>query len=47
MIALTNLEKEALQAIFPEHCLKATPDPDFTSNLYKFDMTLCPTNPGI
>ena len=33
---------EAIRAVFPEQCLKATPDPEFLSNLYGFDMTLCP-----
>ena len=32
---------EALRAVFPEQCLKATPDPEFLSSLYGFDMTLC------
>ena len=33
---------EALRAVFPEQCLKSTPDPEFLSNLYGFDMSLCP-----
>ena len=35
---------EALRTVLPEQCLKATPDPEFLSNLYGFDMiwTLCP-----
>jgi len=47
MIALGIQEKEALQAVFPMHCLRATPDPDFISNLYEFDMTLCPHRPWL
>ena len=35
-------KESALLAVFPEHCLKATPDPEFISNLYGFDMSLCP-----
>jgi hypothetical protein len=31
--------------MFPEQCLKATPDPEFLSNLYDFDMSLCPHRP--
>ena len=45
MIALKDSEKQSLQAIFPEQCLKATPDPEFLSNLYEFDMSLCPHQP--
>ena len=37
-----QLKKQTLQAVFPEHCLKATPDPEFLSNLYGFDMSMCP-----
>ena len=43
MIDLMHYEKRSLQAVFPEQCLKATPDPEFLSNLYGFDiMSLCP-----
>ena len=35
-------EEKCLLDVFAEHCLKATPDPEFISNLYVFDMTLCP-----
>jgi len=42
MIALVYLEKQSLRAVFPEQCLKATPDPEFLSNLYDFDMSTCP-----
>ena len=42
MIALSYVDKQAFLAVFPEHCLKATPDPEFLSNLYGFDMSLCP-----
>ena len=42
MIALSHLDKKSLMAVFPEHCLKATPNPKFLSNLYGFDMSLCP-----
>ena len=38
MIALV---KQSLQAIFPEQCLKATPDPEFLSNLYDLDTSPC------
>ena len=31
-----HYEKEALRAVFPEQCLKATPDPEFLSSLYGF-----------
>ena len=41
MIALTHLEKQAFLEVFPEQCLKSTPDPEFLSNLYGFDMSLC------
>ena len=30
-----------LQEILPEHCFKATPDPEFLSNLYSFDISFC------
>ena len=42
MIALVDVQKQSLQMVFPEQCLKATPDPEFLSNLYGFDMSLCP-----
>jgi hypothetical protein len=42
MIALVGSEKESLQEVFPEQCLKATLDPTLLSNLYDFDMSLCP-----
>ena len=41
MIALTHLEKQAFLEVFPEQGLKSTPDPEFLSNLYGFDMSLC------
>jgi hypothetical protein len=47
MIALLDFEKQSLQAVFPEQCLKATPDPEFLSNLYGFDMSLCPHRPSL
>ena len=42
MIALSYVDKQSCLAAFPEQCLKATPDPEFLSNLYGFDMSLCP-----
>jgi hypothetical protein len=42
MIALTWSEKKALREEFPERCLKATPDPEFLSNLYDYDISMCP-----
>ena len=43
MIGHRDYKKESiLRAVFPEQCLKATPDPEFLSNLYGFDMSLCP-----
>ena len=39
---MDHKKKSAFQAVFPEQCLKATPDPEFLSNLYCFDMSLCP-----
>ena len=42
MIAPVYLEMRSLQAVFLEQCLKATPDPEFLSNLYDFDMSMCP-----
>ena len=47
MIALMLYEKQSLQAVFPEQCLKVTPDPEFLSNLYHFDMSLCPHRPTL
>ena len=41
MIALARSEKQAFLAVFPEQCLKSTPDLEFLSNLYVFDMSLC------
>jgi len=45
MIALAYLEMRSLQAVFLEQCLKATPDPEFLSNLYDFDISMCPHRP--
>ena len=42
MIAPKHFEKQSLREVFPELCLKATPDPEFLFNLYHFDMSLCP-----
>ena len=42
MIAFSYEDKQSFLAVFPERCLKATPDPEFLSNLYGFDMSLCP-----
>ena len=42
MIALTDFEKRSLKEVFPEQCPKATPDPEFLSNLYNFDISMCP-----
>ena len=42
MIAFSYVDKQCFRAVFPEHCLKTTPDPEFLSNLYGFDMSLCP-----
>ena len=47
MIASVRQEMQFLQAIFPELCLKATPDPEFLSNLYGFDMSFCPHQPPL
>ena len=47
IIALAHVEKQSLQAVFPEQCLKATPDPDFLSDLYCFDISLCPHRPSL
>ena len=46
MIALIDMHmkkrlKQTFLAVFPEHCLKSTPDPEFLSNLYGFDRSLC------
>ena len=45
MIALAQLERHSLQAVFPQQCLKATPDPEFLLNLYDFDISMCPHRP--
>ena len=37
-----DYEKRFLQEVFSELCLKTTPDPEFLSNLYGFDVSLCP-----
>ena len=42
MVAPVYYGKQSLQAVFPEHCLKATPNLEFLSNLYGFNMSLCP-----
>ena len=43
LIGRRNYENvAALQVVFPAQCLKATPDPEFLSNLYGLDMSLCP-----
>ena len=42
MIVLVYSEKQSLRAVFPEQCLKATPDLELICNLYGFDMSLCP-----
>jgi hypothetical protein len=42
VIALVHFEKRSILAVFLEQCLKATPDPEFLSNLYDFDMSMCP-----
>ena len=34
MIALSDFDKQYLMEVFPEHCLKATPNQKFLSNLY-------------
>ena len=47
MIAISPLEKESLMAVFPEQCLKATPNREFLSHLYGFDMSLCPHYPSL
>ena len=39
--------KQYLQELFPEQCLKATPDLEFLSKLYGFDMSLCPHQPSL
>ena len=38
MIAIMQREKQVLHEELPERCLKATPDPEFLSNLYDFDI---------
>jgi hypothetical protein len=47
MVALMPFEKQSLQAVFPEQCLKVTPDPEFLSNLYDFDISMCPHRPWV
>ena len=42
MIAFSQADKQPFLAVFPDHCLKATPDPEFLSNLYGFNISLCP-----
>ena len=46
-IASIYSQKKSLWAAFPEHCLKATPDPEFLSNLYDCDISMCPHRPVI
>ena len=36
-----HLEEQAFLEVFPGQCLKSTPDPEFLSNLYGFNMSLC------
>ena len=40
MIALGHLERQTFLEVFPEQCLKSTPDPEFLSNLYGLDISL-------
>ena len=40
MIALGHFEKKFLKVVLLEKCLKATPDPEFLSNLYDFDVSI-------
>ena len=47
MIALLYLEEQFLKAVFPEQCLKATPDPEFLSNLYDFEISMCSHRPWV
>jgi hypothetical protein len=47
MIALVHLEKQSLQAVFPEQCLKATSDLELLSNVYDFDISMCPHQPWV
>jgi len=47
VIALAHIEKHSLLRVFPEQCFKATPDLEFLSNLYGFDMSLCPHRPSL
>ena len=37
----TKMPLKILQEILPEQCVKATPDPEFLSNLYDFDFSIC------
>ena len=43
MIALVHSARKnrAFREVFPEQCLKSTPDLEFLSNLYGFDMSRC------
>jgi len=41
-MTFTDIEEQSLLAVFPEQCLKASPDPEFILSLYDFDMSLCP-----
>ena len=36
------MKEYAFQEVFPDQCLKAASDLAFLSNLYEFDMSLCP-----
>jgi len=45
ILGLTHSENQSLQAVFPEQCLRVTPDPEFLSNLYDFDISMCPHRP--
>ena len=47
MIVLVYFEKQSLQAVFPELCLKATTDAEFLHNLRDFNMSLCPHQPSL
>ena len=38
---LYEMPLKFLLEILPEQCVKATPDPEFLSNLYDFDFSLC------
>ena len=45
MIAFSDSEKRSLKEVFLAQCPKATPDPEFLSNLYDFDVSMCPHRP--